>query len=116
MSNQNLKPEKILVDIDSKQVQINWTDRHASVYDFTYLRRACPCAECRPWAKGVADAFEIPESVRNAIGDLKSVGDVSMIGGYAISFVWADGHRYGIYNFEYLRELCPCDQHAGKKK
>ncbi len=115
MSSQ-IKPQKILVDIENKLIQISWADGHESIYDFTYLRRACPCAECRPWIEGVGKPGEMPESVRNAIGELKAVTDVSTIGGYAIHFAWADGHRYGIYNFEYLRELCPCEEHAGKKQ
>jgi DUF971 family protein len=30
---------------------------------------------------------------------------VEPVGGYALRFNWADGHRTGIYSFDYLREL-----------
>lgn len=30
------------------------------------------------------------------------------VGSYAITIEWEDGHHYGIYNWHYLRALCPC--------
>jgi DUF971 family protein len=35
---------------------------------------------------------------------------VQLVGQYALQFEWADGHHTGIYSFEFLRDLCPCDQ------
>jgi len=32
-----------------------------------------------------------------------------MVGRYAISFAWSDGHATGIYPYEYLLEMCECD-------
>jgi len=29
---------------------------------------------------------------------------------YAVSFRWSDVHSTGIYNFDYLRTLCPCSE------
>ncbi len=109
------KPQNIIVDIENKALQITWADGHVSVYDFTYLRRACPCAECMPWKEGVGNPGEMPNTVRNAVGELKAVSDVVPVGGYAIQFLWAEGHRYGIYDWDYLLKLCPCEQHAGGK-
>jgi DUF971 family protein len=31
--------------------------------------------------------------------------EIEQVGNYAIGLAWADGHRGGIYSFEYLREL-----------
>jgi DUF971 family protein len=33
---------------------------------------------------------------------------VEAVGKYALQLVWMDGHRTGIYTFEYLRRLCEC--------
>ncbi len=110
------KPQKILVDVENKLVQINWQDGHESVYNMTYLRRACPCAECQPWKEGVGKAGESPESALKAVGELKQVSDVSAVGGYAIQFQWADGHSAGIYSWDYLRDLCPCDEDTAKRR
>ncbi len=104
------KPQKILVDTESKQLQVNWADGHTSVYHLTYLRRACPCVQCQPWKEGMGEVGKPPDEVLNAIGDLSSASDIAMVGGYGIQFNWTDGHNYGIYDFGYLRDLCPCDE------
>ncbi len=104
------KPSKVLVDLNTNQMQIRWSDGHESTYDLTYLRRACPCAQCQPWKEGMGEIGKLPDHVLNAVGGLKSVSDVSMAGGYAIQIHWADGHSYGIYDFAYLRALCPCEE------
>jgi DUF971 family protein len=110
------KPKKILVDVDNSLIQINWPDGHESVYDLTYLRRACPCAECQPWKEGIGKPGETPEAVLKAAGKLNAVSDVSAVGGYAIQFNWADGHSYGIYDWDYMRGLCPCDECTAKRR
>jgi DUF971 family protein len=33
---------------------------------------------------------------------------VEAVGSYAISIFWQDKHSAGIYNWDYLRLLCPC--------
>lgn len=33
---------------------------------------------------------------------------IEEVGAYGISIGWEDGHRFGIYNWHYLRALCPC--------
>lgn len=40
-------------------------------------------------------------------GELRSIEHA---GSYALQMVWGDGHRTGFYTFEYLRELCECDE------
>ncbi len=109
--NSPYKPQNIIVDIETRQVQINWADGVSTIYDFTQLRRACPCAECQPWKEGMGPVGEISESARRAIGDLRRVEDVSQVGSYALNFRWTDGHDAGIYSFEYLRNLAS-DQEA----
>ncbi len=32
------------------------------------------------------------------------------VGSYAITPVWEDGHDAGIYQWRYLRALCPCGE------
>jgi DUF971 family protein len=34
--------------------------------------------------------------------------NVAVVGNYAVSLSWGDGHDTGIYSYRYLRELCPC--------
>ena len=111
-----MKPQNIIVDINTKQLQITWDGGHTSVYDFKYLRRTCPCAECMPWKEGVGDVGKSPPSVFADAADLKSPSNIVPIGGYGFQIQWTSGHVYGIYTWDYLLELCPCEEHAGKNK
>jgi len=110
------RPQKVLIDIENRAMQINWQDGHTSIYDLTYLRRACPCAECQPWKDGIGKPGDVPDKVLRAVGELKAIGDVQTIGGYAIQIHWADGHSFGIYDWDYLREICPCDQDVARRR
>ncbi len=48
------------------------------------------------------------------IGAGEPAGPLSMVryepvGRYAIQFFWSDRHDTGIFAFDFLREICPCD-------
>ena len=45
---------------------------------------------------------EIEDSLQTRIHNIEAVG------AYAMTIEWEDGHHYGIYNWKYLRALCPC--------
>jgi DUF971 family protein len=47
--------------------------------------------------------LEIPLEV----GKSDKLERVDLVGNYAIQLVWKDGHSYGIYSWEYLRDLDP---------
>jgi len=34
---------------------------------------------------------------------------LQLVGNYAITIQWSDGHSTGIYAFDKLRQLCPCE-------
>jgi DUF971 family protein len=34
---------------------------------------------------------------------------ISLVGAYAIKIDWSDGHNTGIYAFDSLMDICPCD-------
>jgi DUF971 family protein len=38
------------------------------------------------------------------------------VGKYAIKFNWNDGHELGIYSWQWLREICPCEECQNLKK
>ncbi len=85
-------------------LRITWRDGHVSEYPVIYLRFCCPCAHCVDEVTGNRriDAGSIP-------GDVKPV-HLESVGNYAINIEWTDGHDTGIYAFEYLRDLCPCEE------
>ena len=40
-------------------------------------------------------------------GDALTLTKVEQLGHYALQLFWKDGHHTGIYDYEYLRRLCP---------
>jgi DUF971 family protein len=39
----------------------------------------------------------------------QQLDDIELVGGYALSLKWFDGHSSGIYSFKFLRSICQCD-------
>jgi len=84
-------------------VQILWSDGHRSEYTNHHLRRHCPCATCR----------QRPSRALPVIGagtEELYPARLSVVGRYAISIQWTDGHDTGIYSYRTLREICPCER------
>jgi DUF971 family protein len=80
-------------------VRVTWDDGHVGQYDEAYLRGYCPCALCQ--GHGAQLRFiDTP--------DAKLV-EIRAVGNYAIELFWQGGHSTGIYTFDYLRALCPCE-------
>ena len=83
-------------------VKIRWQDGHESIYPARELRLRCPCAGCVDEMTGVVRV--ISTNVPQDVHPLK----IDLVGRYAITIDWSDGHHTGIYSFELLRTLCPC--------
>ncbi|RPI30979.1 MAG: DUF971 domain-containing protein [Chloroflexota bacterium] len=105
----NVNPTGITANRETKELTITWSDGHTSVYPFSLVRRACPCAECRGGHENMRsdpdpEIFDLPleDSPATRIRNIEAVGS------YAMTIEWEDGHHYGIYNWHYLRALCPC--------
>ena len=43
------------------------------------------------------------------------VRELHPVGNYGVSVLWSDDHDTGIYTYERLRELCPCDACRDKR-
>ncbi len=102
-------PKKV-EKIDEKNFKITWKDNHESTYDSYNLRVICPCAECRGGHGG-----KIGDNTKNITPPI-TINDYSNVGRYAIAFIFSDMHRAGIYSFDYLREICPCETCKGDAK
>lgn len=105
------KPISIDASRSKKELTIQWDDGHESVYSFSLLRAACPCAECRGGHENMGGDPD-PEVFDTPIIDTPAtrLDNVVAVGTYGVTLIWEDGHNYGIYNWEFLRALCPCDQ------
>lgn len=112
------KPTEVQVHVTSGAgLDIRWSDGHTSHYDFTYLRDQCPCALCNEERRKKA---EIAEQTKESSGGAlppalpmfkpkPKARAARAVGHYALQIDFTDGHSTGIYSFEYLREICPCD-------
>jgi DUF971 family protein len=98
-------PLKIHADRAAGTLAIEWADGHHTLYQATPLRWLCPCAFCRGeagmpgWLDGGPTLTE----------QQTTLTDIHLVGNYAVSPHWADGHHTGFYTFRLLREQCPCD-------
>lgn len=91
-------PKQIIEENDST-VRIVWADGREDTLTSAVLRRACPCASCvNEWT---GEKMLRDESVSDEI----SFGAMSLVGRYAINFVFSDGHSTGIFTFKTLRAL-----------
>lgn len=106
-----IKPVGITANRETQRLIVAWSDGHESTYSFTFLRNACPCAECKGGHEKMgtlpdAEVYSLPEedSPRTHLRNLEAVGS------YALTIEWMDGHHYGIYTWNYLRLLCPCPE------
>ncbi len=88
---------------DGTHIIVTWDDGHVSDFTNHYLRAKCQCAACvDEWTREpILDPSTIPADIHAA--------EISVVGTYAIQPVWSDGHTTGIFSFELLRRLCPCD-------
>lgn len=83
---------------EERQLRLTWNDGHVSEFAYAYLRGWCPCAGCQ--GHGNARRY-----VHASNTELTRIG---VVGKYALSLAWGDGHDTGIYSYRYLRELCAC--------
>ena len=83
-------------------VKVVWPGGHVSIYPARQLRLSCPCAGCVDEITGEVRLIEtsIPQNVHPV--------KIDLIGRYAMSVTWSDGHNTGIYAFDRLRRMCPC--------
>ncbi|MGH9474694.1 MAG: DUF971 domain-containing protein [Terriglobales bacterium] len=108
-----VQPKSVDVSL-TEGVTIVWSDELTSHYSIPALRAACPCATCTD-LHGTGDHSTAvappPPADRGAVllPIYKPTGatlhGVKPVGRYALQFDFSDGHKTGIFTWEYLREL-----------
>ena len=87
------------------RLRLTWSDGHSAEYGYDYLRGWCPCAGCQGHSFQKI-RYQPPASPVTA-------ESIKPVGNYAISIAYSDGHGTGIYRYDFLREICPCEQCGG---
>ena len=92
---------KIITRSDPTRVEIEWSDGSKTAYTAAELRALCPCAQCVSEVTGIRthDPSTVPADLQQA--------DLRMVGNYAISMRFSDGHHTGIFTFPFLRKHDP---------
>jgi len=112
------KPANVKIHVSTGAgVDIVWSDNHASHYDFIYLRENCPCATCGDERAKKAAEVPAPTGATTPVASnvlplykpKPGARGAQAVGHYAIKIEFTDGHSTGIYSFDYLRSMCPCD-------
>ena len=113
---QRKKPTSVKVHVKTGAgVDITWADGHTSHFDFPFLRDHCPCATCndeRAKRESLA-AMNLPTSPLLPMYKPKTKARAAKsLGNYALQIEFTDGHSTGIYSYDFLRTICPCEECA----
>lgn len=91
------------IQLIGQEVAIAWNDGEESYFTFAQLRAASPSAE----NQGERDILGVRHGGVTGPCDYSnvSVQGWEIMGNYAIRFDFSDGHRSGLYAYDYLRAL-----------
>ncbi len=101
-----LRPKHLDLKRDTA-LTITWQDGRESVYPVSHLRRLSPSADARMLRDAMRSNPLTVLPTSTASGEKLTIEDVQLVGNYAITFVFSDGHRTGIYTWPYLRDIDP---------
>jgi DUF971 family protein len=90
------------IQLIGREVAIIWDDGRESYYGFESLRAASPSASNQGERDVLGNRYggDGPKSFPGV-----DVVGFDRVGNYAIRFDFSDGHRTGLYSFDYLRQL-----------
>lgn len=94
-----MRPTSIKADKASSLLHIYWDDDVSSSITFHGLAVACRCATCNDTRAKAQAEGRTHEPLSTELQSIEAVGS------YGINIVWANGCRYGIYTWDYLRAL-----------
>lgn len=97
----NQPTPRVIKKSDPRLVEIEWSDGLRTRYTARELRQLCPCARCVNEVTGepILDPSTVAEDVTQA--------DLALVGHYAITMRFSDGHHTGIFTFPFLRANDP---------
>ena len=87
---------------------LHWDDGTQSFYSIEYLRAHSPSADHRQLQEEMAKnpLTVLPSGMADQSGPLVAI-DAKLVGNYAINITFSDGHKTGIYTWQYLRCIDP---------
>ena len=88
-----------VVTAEPGHIVVNWPDGNVDKLANKSVRIACQCASCVHEYTG--QALLDPATVSDTI----KAEDLSVLGNYAVSIAWSDGHTSGIFSWDRLKEI-----------
>lgn len=107
------RPTAIQISKSRRLLVIPWDDGHTSQYPFDGLREACPCVNCRGGHENMGAPPDPNVFSLTPVKSYELLG-ADLVGNYALQLLWSDGHKDGLFTWEYLRGLCPCGECRAK--
>ncbi len=104
-----VKPKAINLYRAEGYLEISWSDGTTCKYPLAHLREACPCVECRGGHANMGRDHDPDNILQLKPKQSYAIDRLDMVGNYALQPTWDDGHRTGIYSWDYLRRLCPAE-------
>ena len=99
-------PQKLHLDLRDGLV-VSWEDGRESHYPIPHLRRWSPSAEARKARESLANnPLAVLSSSAKSVDELTAVS-IERVGSYAVRIVFNDGHRTGLYSWEWLSQIDP---------
>jgi DUF971 family protein len=100
-------PSPTHLDLDRlKGLTVTWSDGTEGFYPVEYLRRMSPSADAREMRKEIASNPLTVLPTSESTGPLRAL-DAELVGHYALRIRFSDGHRTGLYTWEYLKKIEP---------
>ncbi|MGC2694577.1 MAG: DUF971 domain-containing protein [Candidatus Angelobacter sp.] len=114
-----INPKSVKVNVTTGTgMDIEWDDGHRTHYGFQWLRDACPCATCTEernnHKRQPGEPAKTATSLLPMYKEPVKPKEVKAVGRYALNIAWNDGHASGIYSWDYLREMCQCEECRAK--
>ncbi len=91
------------IQIIQNEIALLWDDQSESYLSLEKLRRRCPCAACAGEQDVMGNTYKPPTALYKP--ESFQLVRFDPVGGYAVNFVWADGHQSGIYTYHYLKKI-----------
>ena len=91
----------VVTGSDPTGLEIEWDDGHVTRYTARELRLLCPCAQCvHEWTgERMLEGDKVARDLTQ--------NELKMVGNYALTMRFSDGHHLGIYTLPMLRENDP---------
>jgi len=103
MALEDIKLEIKHTEVVDKFLLLKWTDNSETVISLNILRNSCPCASCLGEKDVLGNVFKGPTQKMSK--NSYRLVSINPVGYYGICPVWGDGHKTGIFTFNYLKSL-----------